>query len=162
MRVYIFVTLLAFGNSINVSLNITDTKLVPKFYLLEKENSNGAPSVGITFPDGHKDTLLLNKFYGNEEIQKNSTEWCFYNGHLVKEPEACVAMTGCVGTEDVEFTIFSGHSESNIFKWTKDGNVVVVDDSSEVNFKKISNTIYSKNLEQSHFKVIFMYFHVRP
>ena len=47
-------------------------------------------------------------------------------------------MTGCVGTDDVEFTIFSSHSESNIFKWTKDGNVEVIDDPSEVNYFKIS------------------------
>ena len=138
MRFYIFATLVAFGSLTNVNSNSTDTKVAPKFYLLEKKNSNGAPSVAITFPDGHKDTLLLNMFHGNEKDQKNSAEWCFYNGHLEKEPEACVAMTGCVGTDDVEFTIFSSHSESNIFKWTKDGNVDVIDDPSEVNYFKIS------------------------
>ena len=138
MRVYIFATLLAFCNSFNANSNSTDTKLVPKFYLLEKENSNDAPSVGITFPDGHKDTLLLDKVYDNDKYQKNGTKWCFYNGHLEKESDACVAMTGCVGLEDVEFTIFSSHSKSNIFNWTKDGNVVVVDDLSEVNHFKLS------------------------
>ena len=141
MRFYIFATLVAFGSSTNVNSNSTDTKVAPKFHLLEKKNSNGAPSVAITFPDGHKDTLLLNMFHGNEKDQKNSAEWCFYSGHLEKGPEACVAMTGCVGTDDVEFTILSSHSESNIFKWTKDGNVEVIDDPSEVNYFKISECI---------------------
>ena len=138
MRIYIFATLVAFGYSTKVNLNSTDTKLATKFHLKEKKTSNGAPSISITFPDGQKDTLLLSKFYGNEEERKAGVERCHYNGHLEKEPEACVAMTGCVGTDDVEFTIFSSHSESNIFKWTKDGNVEVIDDPSEVNYFKIS------------------------
>ena len=142
MRFYIFATLVVFGSSTNVNSNSTDTKLAPKFHLLEKKNSNGAPSVAITFPDGHKDTLLLNMFHGNEKDQKDGEEWCFYNGHLEKEPEACVAMTGCVGLEDVEFTIFSGHSESKIFKWTKDGNVEVINDLIEVSYFSISHTVY--------------------
>ena len=130
--------LVAFGSSTNVNLNSTDTSVAPKFHLLEKKTSNGAPSIGIIFPDGQKDTLLLSKFYGNEEEKKTGVDHCHYNGYLEKEPEACVAMTGCVGTDDVEFTIFSSHSESNIFKWTKDGNVEVIDDRSEVNYFKIS------------------------
>ena len=141
MRIYIFETLVVSGYSSKVNPNSTDTKLAPKFHLIEEKNSNGAPSIGITFPDGHKDTLLLSKFYGNEEERKAGVERCHYNGHLEKEPEACVAMTGCVGTDNVEFTIFSSHTESNIFKWTKDGKVEVIDDSSEVNYFDISNTI---------------------
>ena len=154
MRFYIFATLVVFGSSTNVNSKSTDTKLAPKFHLLEKKNSNGAPSVAITFPDGHKDTLLLNMFHGNEKDQKDGVEWCFYNGHLEKEPEACVAMTGCVGLEDVEFTIFSGHSESKIFKWTKDGNVEVINDLIGVSYFSISHTVYVFK-EQPSFKVIF-------
>ena len=146
MRLYIFATLIAFGSSANVNSNLTDTKLAPKFHLLEKKNSNGVPSVAITFPDGHKDTLLLNKFNGNEKDQKNDTEWCFYNGHLEKESDACVAMTGCVGLEDVEFTIFSGHSKSKIFKWTKDGNVEIINDLSEVSYCSILHNVCFKNM----------------
>ena len=155
MRFYIFATLITFGSSTNVNLNTTDTKLTPKFHLLEKKNSNGAPSVAITFPDGHKDTLILNKFHGNENDKKDGVEWCFYNGHLEKEPEACVAMTGCVGLEDVEFTIFSGHSESKIFKWTKDGNVEVINDLSEVSYCNLHLT-YSMFKEQPVSKSSFV------
>ena len=138
MRIYLFAALVASVYSTKANLNSTDTKLAPKFHLIKKKNSNGAPSIGITFPDGHKDTLLLIKFYGNEEERKADVERCHYNGHLKKEPEACVAMTGCVGTDNVEFTIFSSHSQSNIFNWTKDGNVEVIDDPSKVKYFKTS------------------------
>ena len=33
-------------------------------------------------------------------------------------------MTGCIGSEDIEFTIMSEHtSDSGLYKWTKDGNI---------------------------------------
>ena len=132
MKVIIVAILVAFVCSSKANINSTDSKLAPKFHLIKKKDSNGAPSIGITFQDGHKDILILSKFYGNAEERKAGVEKCRYNGYLEKETGACVAMTGCVGTEDVEFTIFSGHSESNIFRWTKDGKVEVVDDESEV------------------------------
>ena len=53
-----------------------------------------------------------------------SKERCHYIGHLENEHTACVAMTGCVGSQDVQFTILSKHApKSSTFKWTKDGNV---------------------------------------
>ena len=142
MKVFIIATLVVSVYSTKANLNSTDTKLAPNFHLKEKKTSNGAPSIGITFPDGQKDTLLLSKFYGNEEERNSGVEQCHYNGHLEKEPEACVAMTGCVGTDDIEFTIFSSHSESNIFKWTKDGNVEVIDDPIEVNYLEYQYTSF--------------------
>jgi hypothetical protein len=49
------------------------------------------------------------------------------------EFKACVAMTGCIGKEDVEFTILSTHAtNSPMFKWTKEGKVEVVEKSNEV------------------------------
>ena len=149
MIVHIGAILVAFVYLTKANLDSTDSKLAPKFYLLEKKNSNGAPSIGITFSDGHKDALLLYKFYSNEEERKVGVERCHYNGHLEKEAEACVAMTGCVGIEDVELTIFSSHTESNIFTWTKDGKVEVIDDSSEVNYFDIPNTITYGNFMSS-------------
>ena len=42
-------------------------------------------------------------------------------------------MTGCIGEEDVEFTILSTHAtNSPMFKWTKEGKVEVVEKSNEV------------------------------
>ena len=53
-----------------------------------------------------------------------SKDRCHYIGHLTNELTACVAMTGCVGSQDVQFTILSKHApNSSTFKWTIDGNV---------------------------------------
>ena len=104
--------------------------------MIEERTSNGVPSVSIEFPDGYKDALLLNKFYGNEEDRMANVQRCHYIGHLVNEPEACVAMTGCLGSEDVELTILSTHAtKAHAFKWTKDNNVEILDSSSNVKIK---------------------------
>ena len=53
---------------------------------------------------------------------------CNYFGSLEKEVDACVAMTGCVGFEDVEFTIMSARTTGlSMFKWTKEGNVEIIE-----------------------------------
>merc|ERR1712166_609003 len=100
----------------------------PRFGLIQERSFNGAPSVSIAFPDGYKDTLVLERYYANEEERMERTEACHYIGHLANEREACVAMTGCVGSEDVQFTIMSTHAtESPMFKWTTEGNVEVIE-----------------------------------
>merc|ERR1711910_177418 len=92
----------------------------PTFTLLQGRSDNGSPSVSITFPDGHTDNLILSHFYDEE----NRPEGCHFSGHLEKDSEACVGMTGCIGSEDVEFTILSNHATgSGLYKWSKDGNV---------------------------------------
>ena len=89
---------------------------------------NGVPTVSVTFPNGHEDTLILDRHYSSEEDRIGQVEACNYIGHLKKDPEACVAMTGCVGSEDVEFTILSDHAtESPMFKWTKEDTVEVIE-----------------------------------
>ena len=96
----------------------------PSFVLVEERSLNGSPSIAVTFPDGYQDTLVLSKFYANEQNRMASKERCHYIGHLENEHTACVAMTGCVGSQDVQFTILSKHSpKSSTFKWTKDGNI---------------------------------------
>ena len=108
--------------------------------MVEERSFNGAPIVEVTFPDGYKDTLELSMFYANPDDRISGIERCHYFGHLANEPEACVAMTGCIGSEDVEFTIFSTHvNDSPMFKWTKDGNVEIIEKSFEVN-----STFYAK------------------
>ena len=95
--------------------------------MLQDRSANGAPSVSITFPDGYKDTLILEQYYANEEDRMARSEACHYIGHLANEHKACVAMTGCVGSEDVQFTIMSEHAtESPMFKWTKEGKVEII------------------------------------
>merc|ERR1711956_87557 len=112
-----------------VSLAATEGKaLSPRFGLIQERSFNGAPSVSIAFPDGYKDTLVLERYYANEEERMERTEACHYIGHLANEREACVAMTGCVGSEDVQFTIMSTHAtESPMFKYTTEGNVEVIE-----------------------------------
>ena len=64
---------------------------------------------------------------------KGNGEHCNYFGHLLNEVDACVAMTGCLGEENVLFTIMSSHSEgSPHFVWTKDGAVKSIDSNSIV------------------------------
>ena len=67
----------------------------------KKRSNDGVPSVSVLFPDGYKDTLILSKFHANDEDRIANEEHCNYAGHLLNEPEACVAMTGCFGSEDV-------------------------------------------------------------
>ena len=109
-------------------INYISKEITPKFNLEEERSANGAPSVSIAFPDGYKDTLVLSRYYANEEERMDRVKACHYIGHLANEPEACVAMTGCVGSEDVEFTIMSTHAtESPMFKWTKEGTVEIIE-----------------------------------
>ena len=65
------------------------------------------------FPNGITDHLILNQH--NDE--------CNYLGHLEKDQDVCVAMTGCLGQDHVEFTILSKAFENPHFLWHKDGSV---------------------------------------
>ena len=99
-----------------------------KFILVEERSAYGSPTVTVTFPDGYTDTLVLSRYYSNEEDRMAGAEECHYIGHLAKEQDACVAMTGCVGLEDVDLTILSNHAEkSSMFQWTKDGHVNIIE-----------------------------------
>jgi len=108
--------------------------VAPRFTLVEERTSKGTPSISITFADGQSDMLILDKYYSNEEDRMAqghlgipNMDECIYSGHLADEPEACVAMTGCAGSDDVELTILSDRMiGSHMFKWTKDGDVEVL------------------------------------
>jgi len=151
-------------------------EIAPTFTLVEERNANGVPSVAITFPNGHSDIILLDKYYANEEdrmIKENqgvpNVEQCIYFGHLVKEPEACVAMTGCVGSEDVEFTILSAHNTgSHMFKWSKEGEVQILssmnnedDSNNEDSFIPRNNTDYEDGDVVPEFENAFVEAQVR-
>merc|ERR1719367_1470677 len=109
----------------------------PSFSLINDRSANGTPIIAVTFPNGHSDTLVLTQFVDGDGSQKPTSRDCRYIGHLRSEPEACLAMTGCVGSEDVEFTILSEHApESGMYKWNIDGQV----ENLENPFKKFSTT----------------------
>ena len=109
-----------------------------KFTLLEERSANGAPTVTVTFPDGYTDTLVLSKYYSSEEDRMAGAEACHYIGHLANEHDACAAMTGCIGSEDIEFTIMSRHAKSSMFRWTKGGNVEVIESPFKVKRNEIN------------------------
>ena len=102
---------------------------VPSFTLNAERSLDGSPSVTVAFPDGYQDTLILNKFYTNEEERlEEEDDTCAYIGHLENEPEACVAMTGCFGQEAVEFSIASTHAlDAGTYSWNMDGTVHVIE-----------------------------------
>ena len=100
--------------------------LVPSFALNQDRSLDGSPSVSITFPDGYTDTMVLSRYYSNENDRLARTENCHFFGHLEGEPDACIALTGCPGSDDLEFTIMSEHLSDTMFKWNKNGNVQVI------------------------------------
>ena len=61
---------------------------------------------------------MLERFYANEDDELNGTDYCHYSGRLANDPEASVAVTGCPGSEDVDFTILSQHLNNSMFQWT--------------------------------------------
>ena len=93
----------------------------------ESESQNHMPLppiLHVAFPNGHTDRMILQHFYSENE----NVAGCNYFGSLEKEVDACVAMTGCIGSEDVSFTIMSKHSPATgMFKWNRDGSVEVLD-----------------------------------
>ena len=85
--------------------------------LHQERSGDGNPSVSITFPDGFQDNLVLNKL-----------GQCNWAGHLQNEQDACVAMTGCPGQDDLDLTILSEHlRESNLLRWYKNGDVEYIE-----------------------------------
>ena len=99
----------------------------PIFTLNAERSIDGSPSVTVTFPDGYTDTLALTKHVGTLSRFEVDLESCNFIGHLTNEPEACVAMTGCPGKEDLQFTILSQHAlDSSMYVWKQDGSIEVV------------------------------------
>ena len=101
-----------------------------EFLVVEERTQVSSPSINVTFSDGYMDSIVLWKHYSNKE-QRRSIEDdkdCNFLGHLLHEKDACVAMTGCVGMEDVVFTILSRHAtDSSHFVWTKEGKIHTVE-----------------------------------
>lgn len=84
-------------------------------------------------------------------------EECHFIGHLTKEQDACVAMTGCVGSEDIDFTIMSSHAtKSAMFKWSKDGHVEIIESPFKVknHMQFINTTSRMKNQNRVSFLIL--------
>ena len=92
--------------------------------MIGDRSMNEAPTIAIVFPDGSTDTLVLDKYYSNEDDRMAGVNRCNFIGHLAEETGACIGMTGCPESEDVEFTIMSSRlNGSPLFKWKRDGSV---------------------------------------
>ena len=90
------------------------------------------PQINIAFPNGQFDNLILERFYASAESRKAGKPHCNFIGHLENEPTACVAVTGCYGVDNVEFTIKSRHLlSSNSIVMDPNGNLKEILDEDE-------------------------------
>ena len=87
----------------------------------EESSLDGSPSLSIHFPNGISDKLILSRHADSAD------DLCHYIGHLEKEQGACVAMTGCIGQDDLDFTIYSQHLKDPILQLSKEGSINVFD-----------------------------------
>ena len=64
----------------------------------------------------------MERHYASPEARIAGEEHCNFFGHLKNDASACVAVTGCYGEEDMEFTINSRDLETNMYILRKNGN----------------------------------------
>ena len=134
----------------------------PPLFPLIKVRQNGRslydiPEIDIAFPDGHLDEIVLEKHFSNEEDRMANEEHCNYFGHLKNDPNACIAVTGCYGRDDLEFTILAGHSMSNhMFVLQKDGQLRTVESSINVSYHFVSNATFSQKINYFSLRVPMM------
>ena len=80
--------------------------------------------VKVALPDGYKDVLNLKRHYLNDGERENRIERCNFIGHLESDKKAGVALTGCLGQEDVMTTIlFQNQLGAKVFLWKLNGEV---------------------------------------
>ena len=94
-----------------------------KFELMES-NSFDHLRLKVTFPDNREDAMKLERFYLNTAEKLERVEKCRFVGHLESNHKSSIALTGCVGTEDVLITILSSNPMiQKMFLWKMDGEV---------------------------------------
>ena len=96
----------------------------PRITVRAPKSREGIPKIDVIFPDGHEDTMVLQRHYDSKEARMGGALHCNYFGHLKNDREACVAVTGCIGQDDMEFTINSKHAiDTNMYILEKNGNL---------------------------------------
>ena len=107
----------------------------------ETRSFREVPSIDITFANGIKDALVLERFYPTKESRMMRTPSCNFFGHLANENTACVSLTGCPGQDDLHFTINSeNNDQSNMYILKKDGELEIVESAFKVSiFRRKSN-----------------------
>lgn len=89
---------------------------LPIFKVFKERSLKAIPTIEVAFPNGHEDTMILQRYFANDEERRSKKLSCNYIGRLANDPEACVAVTGCHGQDTLEMTIMSKHaSPSTMF-----------------------------------------------
>ena len=77
--------------------------------------------------------MVLERFYSSEKERSAQIPNCNFFGHLARDEDSCVAVTGCPGSEALEFTINSKHSRpSNMFVLQRNGTLEVIESTFKV------------------------------
>ena len=114
---------------------------LPLIEVQQTRSFREVPSIDITFANGVKDSMVLERFYPTQESRMARTPSCNFIGHLENEKTACVSLTGCASSDDLHFTINSKNSgSSSMYILHKDGHLELV----ERAFKVRSFLLFSK------------------
>ena len=128
MKVFVVVTL--FG----LTLALSNSQIAPKITVQQDRLTSSLPKIEITFPDGHKDRIVLKRHSVFNYKKKETGSECNFLGRLEKDRKACLAVTGCPGQE-MKFTIHSKHNtETNKYVLHPSGNVEMVPSSMKPTF----------------------------
>ena len=101
---------------------------LPLIEVQQTRSFREVPSIDITFANGVKDSMVLERFYPTQESRMARTPSCNFIGHLENEKTACVSLTGCASSDDLHFTINSKNSgSSNMYILHKDGHLEMVE-----------------------------------
>ena len=125
---------------------------LPKITVRQERSLYDIPEIAITFPNGHQDELILEKHFPNDEARLENKEHCNYFGHLKNDLDACVAVTGCYGQDNLDFTIMSEYiSGPNMFVLEKDGQVRAVENDVAFQIGQIKNEMESRRVGNATF-----------
>lgn len=101
---------------------------LPSFKVFQDKSLGAIPKIEVTFPNGHVDRMVLERYFANEADRQSRKLACNFIGHLEKESTACVAVTGCLGQDDLEMTIMSKHAGPNgMVVLRKDNTVEIIE-----------------------------------
>ena len=71
--------------------------------------------------------MILDRHYPNPMNRMMGENHCNFIGHLEKDSKSCVAVTGCYGTENLDFSINSKHSgHTNTYRLNINGDVELI------------------------------------
>ena len=106
---------------------------LPLIEVQQTRSFREVPTIDITFANGVKDSMVLERFYPTQESKMARTPSCNFIGHLENEKTACVSLTGCASSDDLHFTINSKNSgSSNMYILHKDGLLELVESAFKV------------------------------